>query len=88
MLNEGLQLDAIQVPSKTFRKLYKTQIALQLVNASAEAKEVIRKEIEESVEAEPEHAAILDMVPRAQGGNANTSQETAPEDTEAEATAE
>ena len=54
-LKEALSLDAIAIPSATFRKTYKTKIALALVgNVPPETQDVIREEIEKGVEQEGE----------------------------------
>jgi hypothetical protein len=63
ILKEALSLDAIAIPSATFRKSYKTKIALALVgNVPPETQDVIREEIERGVEQEGE----LDAHARAQ----------------------
>jgi hypothetical protein len=55
ILKEALSLDAIAIPSATFRKTYKTRIALALVgNVPPETQDVIREEIERGVEQEGE----------------------------------
>ena len=55
ILKEALSLDAIAIPSATFRKTYKTKIALALVgNVPPETQDVIREEIERGVEQEGE----------------------------------
>ncbi len=55
ILKEALSLDAIAIPSATFRKTYKTKIALALVgNVPPETQDVIREEIEHGVEQEGE----------------------------------
>ena len=47
IVKEALSLDAIAIPSPTFRKTYKTKIALALVgNVPPETQDVIREEIE------------------------------------------
>jgi hypothetical protein len=53
VLKEALSLDAISIPSATFRKTYKTRIALALVgNVPPETQDVIREEIEQGVDHE------------------------------------
>jgi hypothetical protein len=55
ILKEALALDAIAIPSTTFRATYKTKIALALVgNVPPETQDVIREEIERGVEQEKE----------------------------------
>jgi hypothetical protein len=55
ILKEALALDAIAIPSETFKKTYKTKIALALVgNVPPETQDVIREEIERGVEQEQE----------------------------------
>jgi hypothetical protein len=55
ILKEALSLDAIAIPSPTFKKSYKTKIALALVgNVPPETQDVIREEIERGVEQEAE----------------------------------
>jgi hypothetical protein len=56
ILKEALALDAISIPSPTFKKLYKTKLAYALVgNVPPETQETIREEIEEGVD----HEAVL-----------------------------
>jgi hypothetical protein len=53
ILKEALALDAISIPSPTFKKLYKTKLAYALVgNAPPETQDVIREEIERGVDHE------------------------------------
>jgi hypothetical protein len=53
ILKEALAIDAISIPSPTFRKLYKTKLAYALVgNAPPETQDVIRSEIERGVDQE------------------------------------
>jgi hypothetical protein len=55
ILKEALALDAISIPSTTFKQTYKTKIALALVgNVPPETQDVIREEIEQGVEQEKE----------------------------------
>ena len=55
VLKEALAVDAVSIPSATFRKLYKTKLAFALLgNVPPETQHVIQKEIEEGVEAEVE----------------------------------
>lgn len=62
LLQEGMQVDLLQIPSKTFKQTLKTNIALKLVgNAPPETKELIRQEIKEGADAEHEvHEAERD----------------------------
>lgn len=64
ILKEALALDAIAIPSTTFRQTYKTKIALALVgNVPPETQDVIREEIEQGVEQEQELAAHARQTP-------------------------
>jgi hypothetical protein len=58
ILKEALAVDAISIPSTTFRKLYKTKLAFALVgNVPPETKAVIQQEIEKGVAAEGDRPA-------------------------------
>jgi hypothetical protein len=65
ILKEALALDAISIPSPTFKKLYKTKLAYALVgNVPPETQETIREEIEEGVEHEATlHARAEEAAP-------------------------
>jgi hypothetical protein len=53
LLAEAIQLDAVAIPSLTFKRLYKTHVALRLVpNIQPDVAETIRQEIEDGVETE------------------------------------
>lgn len=53
VITEAAQLDLIPIPSETWKRAYKTEIAFQLTpNLDPETKEIIRKEIVEGVSGE------------------------------------
>ncbi|HEU4728399.1 MAG TPA: hypothetical protein VFT22_10930 [Kofleriaceae bacterium] len=59
LLEEATSVDLVTIPSKTFKKNYKTKIALALLNdVPAATQDVIREEIEDGVEQEGELAQI------------------------------
>jgi hypothetical protein len=60
LLAEAVQVDLVAIPSKTFKAAYKTQIAMGLVpNAPPETQDLIRKEIQDGVEAEDELRSLM-----------------------------
>ena len=76
VLKEALSLDKVAVPSPTFRKTYKTRIALALVgNVPPETQEVIRQEIERGVELE---APPSGTGPKEAGPTSDADDEAAP----------
>jgi hypothetical protein len=61
ILKEALALDAVSIPSPTFKKLYKTKLAFALVgNVPPETQDTIRDEIEQGVEHELELREMMD----------------------------
>lgn len=59
LLEEATSMDTVDVPSATFRKLYKTKVAMALLgDIPPDTKETIRKEIEDGVD-EAEAAAKI-----------------------------
>jgi len=63
VLEEGLQLDKLPIPSPTFRKTLKIEVALRLLpNLPPETAEVIRREIQEGVDAEEQRKSDLHAV--------------------------
>jgi hypothetical protein len=61
IFNEAAQEDAIQIPSPTYKKLrkYEQAMAMLMVRPSPKTRLVIKKEVEEGVEAELEMTAAL-----------------------------
>ena len=63
VLEEAISLDQVQIPSKTFRKLHKFQVAKKLApNATPAELDVIRDEIEKGVESEQDMRDLQDEV--------------------------
>ena len=59
LFGEAMQIDLLNIPSRTFKQTLKTQVALKLVgNVPPETKAVIQQEIEEGVEHEQEIADL------------------------------
>ncbi len=76
-LQEGMQLDAVPIPSPTFRKEYKTRIALKLLpGIPPETQEVIRQEIEEGVDREDEQREHEIMLTNAMSAGIEDAAET------------
>jgi hypothetical protein len=79
ILKEALALDAIAIPSTTFRQTYKTKIALALVgNVPPETQDVIREEIERGVEQEGELDAHARAEPNEDDDNRDEERPPAP----------
>jgi hypothetical protein len=63
VLEEAVQLDKIPIPSGTFRKTLKTEVALRLLpNLPPETADLIRKEIQNGVDEEDKRRADLHAV--------------------------
>ena len=61
LLAESVQVDLVAIPSTTFKKEYKTQLALRLVaNAPAATQDTIRQEIIDGVQAEGDLKQLMD----------------------------
>lgn len=61
ILKEALALDAVAIPSATFKTLYKTKLAFALVgNVPPETQDTIRDEIEQGVEHELELRELME----------------------------
>jgi hypothetical protein len=59
VINEGLALDALPIPSETFKRIHKTDVALRLMSgADPSTKDQVRKEIAEAVKDEEKLRAI------------------------------
>jgi hypothetical protein len=64
LMAEAMQVDSVSIPSKTFKKTYKTQLAVKLItNASPETMDTIRQEIEEGVESEAGIHELMRLAP-------------------------
>lgn len=65
VLNEAMQCDAVEIPSVTFHRIWKTQIAFALAhNATPAEQEAIRKEIIDGIHAEEMFRAEVANAPR------------------------
>lgn len=61
LLAESVQVDLIGIPSPTFKKTYKTELALKLVETAPPAtQDLIRQEIQDGVDAEQEIRDLMD----------------------------
>ena len=66
LLAEAIQIDTIAIPSKTFKKAHKTQVALQLTpNLPPETQDAIRAEIESGVNDEDALRVITNQAQKA-----------------------
>lgn len=86
LLTEAVQVDQVAIPSDTFRKEYKTRIAMKLLeSAPPETQDVIRQEIDDGVTSEAEMRDLRRDVEKQQlqnpeqlGGAAATVNRSAP----------